>query len=205
MNKRLCWNFEINSETPLTLPACTSTITENVRWESRFFWPESDIIVLYGLDEAFLHLSNYQAKHRQDIYCLLPTMDCNLKIRRGQLLYKPVRMKTSRAVAYEKKINLDAPDADICVSDTGGMNAETLLAYARQEGLQQVVSKEALIYRFDTQPSLKLELARLSVADTIWFSVNIESRSEQLVQSVAQQVIGTKSSCDYVSFLKGLL
>ncbi len=196
MTKRLVWNFEINDKNPLTLP--TPSIHESAeRWEARFFWPETAIICLNGLDDRFLALSSYQAKHRQDTYCLLPDTDYNLKIRRQQLLYKPALSRTPLMIAYGKKLNLEEQINDF--------NAQTLLQRTQQAGHRIDVEKEALIYRFKTEPTAKLELARLSVADSIWFSASIESRSSLLVESIGQQMLGEQASCDYVTFLKRFL
>ena len=180
MNTRLIWNFEINDEAPLSLPPLDVEEADNARWESRFFWPEHEIIVLNGLDERFLDISRYEAKRRHDVYCLLDDQDYNLKIRRNQLLYKPVISKTEHAVAYGKKIDFEE----------------------EHNGRYLSVEKEALIYRFETSPITKLELARLKMADTIWFSVNIESRAKHWVDSIREQMFGEKKTSDYVTFLK---
>ncbi len=204
MNKRLIWNFEINSESSLTIPETCNEDEQTERWESRFFWPEREIIVLNGLDASFLALSRYQAKHREDVYCLLPDTDYNLKIRRNQLMYKPIMMKTRHAVAYGKKINLEELQPTTSLPGAGDADASALLIQVQREGQRIHVEKEALVYRFETVPTLKLELARLYVADTTWFSVNIESRSRRLVDSLRQQMFDGQASCDYVTFLKGL-
>ena len=112
MRRRLIWNFEINGDRPLDIPAVLPVEPDTGRWESRFFWPADEIILLKGLDDSFLALSRYEAKHRQDTYCLLPDADYNIKIRRNQTLYKPMIMKTAQAVAYGKKINLEEPAPD---------------------------------------------------------------------------------------------
>lgn len=192
MNKRLVWNFEINNDNPLAIPEIPPAETHTERWESRFFWPDGEPIVLNGLDDSFLALSRYQVKHRQDTYCVLPESDENIKIRRNQLLYKPCMMKTANAIAYGKKINLEETDD------------KTLIMRIQREGMRIDVEKEALIYRFETVPTLKLELARLRVANTTWFSVNIESHSRCLVESITQQVLSGHVACDYVTFLKAL-
>lgn len=204
MSKRLVWNFEINSEIPLNIPENDSEDALTDRWESRFFWPGKEIIVLNGLDDRFLDLSLYEAKHRQDTYCLLPDKNYNVKLRRNQPLYKPTLMTTQQAVAYGKKINLEEQEPDKPLPGAEETNARALLGDIQQNGLRIAVEKEALIYRFETVPKLKLELARLTIANTTWFSVNIESRSKRLVESITQQMFDGQASCDYVTFLKAL-
>ena len=57
MNKRLIWNFEIDSTHSLQLPESNDTFSpEDPRWESRYFWPADERITLYGLSESFLEL-----------------------------------------------------------------------------------------------------------------------------------------------------
>ena len=194
LNKRLVWNFEINNDKPLILPDSPAE-THTEHWEARFFWPESESISLNGLDDSFLELSRYKIKHREDTYCLLPDMDCNFKVRRDQLQYKPIIMKLPLAIAYGKKITLEQADTDM----------QRLFARAQREGHPIVVEKEALIYQFETLPKTKLELARLCVANTTWFSVNIESASGLIVDSITRQMLGEHVACDYVTFLKRLL
>lgn len=193
MNKRLVWNFTINSDKPLQIPAFDTIDTCIERWESRFFWDDTVIINLNRLDERFLELSRYKLKHRQDTYCLLPDNDYNIKRRNNQLLYKPTLMKTEHMIAYGKKINLEEP---------GVTNIS--LANIQQHATYVDVEKEALIYRFETTPTLKLELARLRIAETTYFSLNIEAHSKTLVSTVTQQIMNTQPACDYVRFLKGL-
>lgn len=202
MNKRLIWNFEINDKQPLNMVLSDDKETPAERWESRFFWPESEIIILNGLDERFLALSHYEIKYKQDKYYLLADKPYNLKVRRDQLLYKPIAFTTDYAMAYEKKIILGAVDHSTPV--TNKINTSILLSEVQEHGQPIQVEKEALIYRFETTPTLKLELARIHVANTTWFSVNIESRSKQLVDTLRRQLFGDKKTCDYVTFLKDI-
>ena len=102
MNKRLVWNFEINSDTALQIPGTNSLVISPNRWESRFFWTDDQIITLHGLNDSFLALSHYQIKHRQDTYYLLPDTNYNLKVRNDKLFYKPILIKNHQAVAYGK-------------------------------------------------------------------------------------------------------
>lgn len=190
MNKRLIWNFEINDETPLNIPEDRPLDAINVHWESRYFWSEGAIILLNGLGESFLELSRYEIKHRQDTYCLLPERDDNIKIRHNKTLYKPVIQRTSQAVAYDKKVALE--------------EGHELLVQIQQHGQRIGVEKEALIYRFQTTPTLKFELARLCIGQAIYYSASVESRSKYLVESISQQILGRQRSSDYVRFLKEL-
>ena len=198
MRKRLIWNFEIDGDRPLEIPEALPAEPDSGRWESRFFWSSKEVILLNGLDDRFLALSRYEAKHRQDTYCLLPDTDYNIKIRRNQTLYKPMIMKTAQAVAYGKKINLEASSPETL------NNTLDLLGRIQREGVRIDVDKEAFIYRFETTPKTKLELARLSIANTIYFSLCIESRSRHLVELITKQVTGEQVSSDYVSFLRTL-
>lgn len=205
MNKRLVWNFEINTDQPLQLPGPSSIEPNQPRWESRFFWPDDQIITLRGLSNTFLELSQYQIKHREDTYYLLPNTNYNIKTRREQLFYKPIVMKKANAIAYGKKIKLEEHAANMPVPGCEEQDAQTLIAHIHSKGIKINVVKEALIYTFDTTPTTKLELAMLYVAKKAYFSVNIESRSIQTVELITQRLLGKVSTCDYVAFLRGSL
>ncbi|WP_232220361.1 hypothetical protein [Legionella tunisiensis] len=102
MSKRLVWNFEISNDN--LLDKFPLVERDEFRWEARFFWPDDTIITLNGLDERFLLLSNYQVKHRQDCYLLLPKCNYNIKRRRSELLYKPLIEKRPFAGIARKLI-----------------------------------------------------------------------------------------------------
>lgn len=204
MNKRLAWNFEINDDTSIQLPDPQVIEQHEIRWEARFFWSSDDIITLHGLNDGYLELSRYKAKHRHDIYCLLPTENYNLKIRHEQLIYKPLLTTTPQALGFGNKINLEEQASPQFLPGINNMNTTTLLEKIQQDGCRIQVEKEALIYRFDTTPKSTIELARLTINTISYFSANIESRSMVLVKSITQQIIGKRITCDYVNFLKGL-
>ena len=90
MNKRLVWNFEVSDSKNLDFHRLYDEKDE-IRWEARYFWPEKTIIILHGLDERFLALSNYEIKHRQDCYILLPDSPYNIKQRRLNYSINPIQ------------------------------------------------------------------------------------------------------------------
>lgn len=201
MNKRFVWNFEINTDNKLKIPAVENFIQSPNHWESRFFWPQDQVITLHGLNEEFLQLSHYQIKHRHDTYYLLPNADYNLKTRHDQLFYKPILMKKPQAIAYGKKIKLDDEAANLQFPGYEGKDVTALISHIKRQGKKITVEKEALIYRFETIPTIKLELAWLYVANTSYLSASIESRSFSLVESMTRQLLGDLPTSDYVSFL----
>ena len=204
MNKRLIWNFEINSDNPLQIANDDDVTFSSNRWEARYFWPGNAIITLHGLNDNFLDLSRYKIKHRDDTYCLLPNLVYNIKIRREQLFYKPILIKNAQAIAYDKKIPLKEQAPEMQISGCDGNDAQTLIALIENNGIKITVEKEVLIYTFETSPPCKLELARLLVANKSYYSACIESRSYRLVESIAKKLFGHSQSCDYVTFLRGL-
>ncbi|MDP3706047.1 MAG: hypothetical protein Q8R24_09080 [Legionellaceae bacterium] len=238
MNKRLVWNFEINSEKPLEIDDMASTIaslsltsdctlglSEQVKdsetttesekttldnateltWESRFFWQEHEIVVLNGLNQAFLDLSHYQIKHKTDEYFLLPQLPYNLKLRRNCLYYKPLMIRTPTKFAYGKKINLHEQKEDMRLIGTDQLTVKNILSQIDNQSRRVLVEKEALSYQLQTTPTTQLELARLSFDKTIYFSVCIESSSRTLVESITPQLIPHRKASDYVSFLQQAL
>ncbi len=203
MNKRLLWNFEINDSNPLQMPTPRGLEQEDIRWEARFFWPENTVITLHGLNDKYLDISRYEIKHRDDIYCVLPDANYNLKIRREQLLYKPLLATTPYAQGYGKKIKLDEQTRTSSLPGLNDITPSMLWQHSQNTRHKIHVEKEALIYPFETSPKCTLELAKLHVKNATYFSVNIESRSLMLVTSLAKQIIGLDATCDYITFLKG--
>lgn len=206
MNNRFAWNFEINSDEPFTFPmnAIDAAMNANLHWETRFFWMDNEIIVVSGLEKSLLELSRYKIKHRTDHYYLLPDTDYNIKIRHDKLTYKPMLQRSKTAIAYGKKIML----VD-CVLDNKAINEDEnhvdpvkLLERIKTQGQLIKVDKEALIYTFQSDPSIKIEFARLRINRAIYFSLSVESASQRLVESLSQRMVGNAISCDYVTFLK---
>ncbi|KTD21005.1 Uncharacterised protein [Legionella lansingensis] len=193
MNQRLIWNFEINPQPPLDLNALATSEEDKIKWEARFFWPENTIIVLTGLPANCLDLTKYQIKKREDQYLLLPGCDYNIKRRRGQLLYKPQLQCTDNIRGYGKKINLNEDGLGQLLIENQRLSILTN---------EITVCKIALIHEFPTEPTIKLELARLEVAQKIFFSACIEGRSQNLVEQISKHLLGNEVSCDYVSFLQ---
>jgi hypothetical protein len=202
MNKRLVWNFEINADKPLKVPSTTSAVDDLNRWEARFFWPDDRIITLHGLNDHFRELSRYKIKHREDTYYLLANTDYNLKIRREQLVYKPILMKTGQIIAYGKKIKLEEQAPNRRLPGCEEKDTQTFLSRIHDQGKKITVEKEALIYTFESSLNTKLELAWLHVTNKSYFTVCIESRSIQWVESITRQLLGDLRACDYVTFLK---
>lgn len=204
MNKRLVWNFEINCENSLQIPSPKTPSDDSCRWESRFFWPSDEIIILHGLSDRFCELSQYKIVHREDIYLLLPNEIFNFKLRKNELFYKPVASIQSGVVAYNKKIKMVDHPPEIVLPGCGSQTIGTLLSRIQSEGIRFTVKKEALIYHFDSHPACKFELSWLHVANQAFFSVSIESKALSIVESIRQQLIQNKESSDYITFLKGL-
>lgn len=205
MNKRLVWNFELEPTTSLHIPANALACAAEMRWEMRCFWPEDAIICLKGLTEHFLELSQFQLKKREDTYYLLDNAPLNIKMRRGQIVYKPLLAKKEHAMAYGRKIILDEQGAAATLPGAENITVEELLGQIKASGKKIAVSKDAFVYKFSTEPATKLELARLCVQDKIYFSLSIESRALSLVETFAQHLLATWISCDYVTFLKSIL
>lgn len=138
------------------------------------------------MDDSLLNLSRYQCKYREDFYYLLPDSHCNIKRRRDQLLYKPLLKQSNQAMGFGTKIKLDALPKD-------------------SSAVEVPVKKEAFIYKFPTNPSVKLELARLEVLNKVYWSLCVEGKSLNLVETIAEHLLEKQVSCEYVTFLKNIL
>lgn len=152
-----------------------------------------------------LDLANYQKKHKEDYYYLLPDSDHNIKQRRNELLYKPVIKQSGSALGFGSKIHLETPQTLPCHGDAGQLNRQELLKKIKEKGIVVFVKKEAFVFKFPTTPTVKLELARLEVKDKVYFSACIEGRSLNLVETISVLLFGTQPSFEYVTFLKKTL
>lgn len=202
MNKRLVWNFEINDEHPLDLTSMTSEEPSLWRAEIRYFWMDDTNIVLHGLNDSFLNLAIYKIKERKDIYYLLPNHDYNIKERRGELLFKPLMQDTHGLQEFAKKINLSQYSSQQTLPGLFPCNTGDLLKLANDDGSRVYVEKTAVIYQFATEPTIKLELARLTIADKYYFSTCLEGRSKNLITLINKHLFKNETPSDYVHFLK---
>ena len=208
MNTRLVWNFEITPNCQLHLPEAQVIASADTHWESRFFWSANDIIVLSGLDETFLELSRYKIKHRLDSYYLLPDADYNIKKRRDELVYKPILKRSPSAIEYGKKIKLkkDASIIELTSSTltnfTSDNDHQSLVRKIAEQSLEVPVEKDALIYKFESHPSTKLEIARLIINHQVFYTLCVEAPTLFLVEEITRQLTKESPSQDYVLFLK---
>lgn len=202
MNKRLVWNFEICDEHPLDLTNMTPEEPSLWRAEIRYFWEENATIVLHGLDKHFLNLALYKIKERRDLYYLLPNHDYNIKERRSELLFKPLMQDSVGLQEFAKKINLSQSGPKDILPGFLPIATGKLLELVANESIRVYVEKTALIYKFATEPGIKLELARLTIADKCYFSACLEGRSKNLVTLINKQLFKNETASDYVHFLK---
>ena len=195
MNQRLVWNFELSS--PKVISSFPQAFTpEELKWEIRYFWPENHIIPLYAIDSGLGELTHYKQKYKEDIYFLLPDCNYNIKFRRQELLYKPLLNKTDKARGFGPKVNL--ANSDI-------LPLQKIHDQVQKQGIQLFVTKSSFIYTFKTTPQVKLELAKLTVNNTVFFSMCIEGKSLQLVEKINEQIVDKQPACDYVHFLKSII
>lgn len=202
LKTRLVWNFEIDPEDLIDFTAFPQEESDSLRWEIRYFWPADTHITLYGLGEEFLDLSRYQIKQRVDVYHLIGEGYYNIKDRRDQLLYKPLLEEKGGCQGFGHKTNLLEQAPEDLLSGEPALTVREMLAKVQQESRMIRVDKVALKYKFPLNPTIKLELARLSIADQRFFSVCIEGRSQLLVSRLSQLLMRQNISCDYVRFLK---
>jgi hypothetical protein len=205
MNQRLVWNFEFSSNKPPPLTRLEIKNKEDLKWEARFFWPDDQIITLYAVDKASLDLALYEQKHKEDDYYLLPDSNYNIKLRRNELLYKPILKQTPYATGFGAKTNLSTITCHSNEQNQSTLNLDKVMQQAKELGTVVHVKKESFIYKFQTSPTIKLELARLEVHDKVYFSACVEGRSLYLVEKISEHLLDKQVSCDYVTFLKNNL
>lgn len=192
MTNRLVWNFEFTSSSKLILANLDKEKEDELKWEARFFWPENAIIKLKLLDNSLLELSHYQHKQKNDIYYLVKK-NYNIKNRREVLVYKPLIKKGKYAVGFGPKLHLSAdalnPEIEEVIQQLN--NSKTV-----------VVKKESFSYKFPTQPTIKLELARIEIDSVLYFTLCLEGKSRALVEKMSKHLVGKQPNEEYVSFLK---
>lgn len=203
MNQRLVWNFEFSN---IKQPTLNYSVMESepLKWEARYFWPEDCVITLSAIEEGLLDLANYHQKHKEDCYYLIPAYDFNIKLRREELLYKPlVTQSTPLSICgFGHKHSL----RDLDASEHASMDdLKTIAELVAKAGIRIPVIKESFTYKMTTEPSIKIELSHLDVFNTVYFSLCIEGKSLALVEQITQSILGEKSSSNYTSFLKSLL
>jgi len=203
MNQRLVWNFEFVPNRPLPLARIGGKEREHLKWEARCFWADNQTIILNTIDNALLNLANYQQKFREDYYYLLPDCNYNIKRRRNELVYKPLEQQSPTAQGFSAKINLG--QSQDYQAQANYVHLEKIAQQIEKEGIGIYVRKEALIYKFPTTPGIKLELARLEVLNKVYFSLCVEGKSLDLVETIFKHLLDEPISCDYVTFLKNIL
>lgn len=200
MNKRFIWNFEFEQDEPIELKSIATDEHEPLRWEVRYFWPQTEIIRLRGLNEPFLKLDAYKIKEKCDRYYVLANQPFNLKKRRGMIYYKPIIKQCHKVIAYGKKIPL-LPENKTLLMNMG-------LAFDRwqqailEEALTVDITKETLTYCFSKPHKTNIEFSRIEVNEAIFLSFCVESRLKSHVIDLANHLLPNTEPLDYVSFLK---
>ncbi len=198
------WNFEIKAGKRSAIDQLPAQEQDSIRWEARYFWPEPTTIILHGLNETILSLADFEIKEREDSYYLLPQYHLNIKKRKDKLLYKPLLGQKEPCYGFGKKINLMTISPEQALPGCPALEAGTLLKLLQSQGTIIDVYKTALIYKFTCSPSVKLELSRLIINKTIYFSASIEGYSYDLVAKINSLLLKQPISCDYVTFLQKL-
>ena len=205
LNKRLVWNFEFSTKKNLHCANLKKMEQDNLKWEARFFWPEHETICLYTFNDSLLDIANYKRKHKEDYYYLLPDSNDNIKRRRNELLYKPILKQSTNALGFGAKINLEQIQESADQEPAHILSLQNILREAQERGTVVQVIKDSFHYKFPTNPTIKLELARLIVHNQVHFSLCLEGRSLYLVETMSGYLLEKQVSCDYVTFLKNSL
>lgn len=205
MNQRLVWNFEFASQKNLSLATLKDIKEEHVKWEIRYFWPDDKPIILNAIDQSLLDITKYQQKDKEDYYYLLSGHNYNIKKRRNELLYKPLLQKKDAAFGFGTKIILSPLQDPIHKTDLTDPQLLKIMQQVSQESTEVSVKKETFSYKLPTKPKIKIELERLEVLNKVFFSLCIEGKSLNLVETISEHLLEGQVSCEYVTFLKSLL
>ncbi len=204
MTQRLVWNFEFTPTTNFVLSDLENQKEDDLKWEARFFWPEAQIIKLYLLEPSLLDLATYQHKQKKDLYYLIPGQNYNIKNRRDELVYKPLVKQGKYSLGFGAKINLNDSNKALPDKDALKLNLSDTVQLLKHSD-EVIVKKDSLIYKFPTHPNIKLELARIEINSLIYFSLCIEGKSRELVETLSKQLLGKQPTDNYVGFLKNII
>jgi len=196
--QRFIWNFEFKNTKKIQNISLLHSQEDSIKWEARFFWPQSQIVTLKLIDEGLLDLSLYQYKQKTDDYLLLAHTDANLKFRHDELWYKPLIKNATYALGYGTKYVIEEQNSLMPSRQVIPKNALTSSPRIR-------IDKETLSYKFPTTPTIKLELSKIKIKKTIYFSLCVEGRSHELVEQLTGWLLGKCPSSDYPSFLKSIV
>lgn len=204
MNQRLIWNFEFSQKKPFTV-SNEANERSNIKWEIRYFWKEAQVVTIHNIDKGLLDISNYKQKQKEDIYFLVPKYNYNIKLRRFEMIYKPILKQSNAAIAFGAKIHLEDVKNYPDNTPATAQHLQNILHEAQNSGIQVGVKKESFTYKFKTNPPTKLELAKLEVNNSIYFSACIEGKSCHLVELINAHLFHKETPSDYVTFLKSIL
>jgi hypothetical protein len=205
MNQRLVWNFEFGPGNIIPLSRLEANEKDDLKWEVRYFWPDEQTIVLNNIDNGLLNLANYERKFKDDCYYLLPDNDFNIKLRRNEVQYKPLIQQVNNVLGFGHKIILDKQLQNPNEEASFTSYLQQLAKQIKQVGIGITVKKESYTYKFPTNPPIRLELSRLEIDSTVYFSICIEGKSLFLVETLSNHLLDNQISCDYVHFLKKIV
>lgn len=205
MAQRLIWNFEFFPSKQIPLIAKEVKTHDELKWEKRYFWTEDEIIHLNNIDNELLDLANYQQKHKEDCYYLLPQQNLNIKRRKNELLYKPVIKRDGSIIGFGPKINLESVTTSAENPESKLIEFNEIIREVKSKGIKVFVKKESFTFKFSTKPNIKLELARLEVNNRMYFSACIEGRSRELVKIISDLLLTKQKASEYVGFLKSII
>ncbi|MFI4962618.1 MAG: hypothetical protein ACHP6H_02030 [Legionellales bacterium] len=201
MTHPLIWNFECLLKPKLTLNLLETPKKDPLKWEARFFWPDSELICMNIQDESLENLTLYERKHKEDTYYLIPEKNYNVKQRGSRLLYKPITNETPFATGFGNKITLENLEGTHIETHPKPELLKNIFDSAKQLALIIPVRKESYTYKFPITPTIKLELVRVEVHNKIYYSACVEGRSHDLVKTMSDDLFGKRKHCDFVSFL----
>jgi hypothetical protein len=196
MNQRLVWNFEFSESKLKGTPRFNRENKDEIKWEVRHFWPSDKIITLNPIDPELVDLSHYERKFKDDCYYLVPKKNYNIKLRHDELLYKPTVDESKLAVGFGPKVEL---------KKTSPSKEKALFNEVKKNGIPITVKKEEFVFEFPTTPTVRLELSRLVIKDSVFFSLCVEGRSLVLVETISKELLQKQEPSEYVKFLKKIV
>lgn len=213
MTTPFIWQFQLHAQDkPFWLN--WDSDTENiavapVTYEQRFFWPSEHSIILHGLSNEQMQLSSYVFDAKTDSYLILDD-ERNIKFRKKKLHYKPMLEAKEHCMAFAEKQKFHFINDKAAIENLLGIPSlpvltlkEDMSAWLKTRFRVCDVKKESLKLLIGIDDA-SIELSRLQVAQSFFYSLVIEASTPHRVNQCVAALGIDDVPTGYVSFLKGV-
>lgn len=205
-SRKLVWQFWSDKDAPTALPQNYDrySISDDTKWEQRFFWRHDAPITLNGFHGSELEVTGFRFKRKEDVYILTPNRH-NIKIRNDKIAYKPLLSTTDQVYAYGKKQKFKAPSPELAklLPIMHKWDPQVPLKTFLQAHFTLVPTyKETYSKLLHKNLKAKVELARVEIAGISYLSFCIEAKNLELVKELGQTLVPDQTPIDFIEFIE---